>query len=666
MTGAGRQPVRRLVLAASLVVLVAGLGAASASEERTVLVVDVSADMWQPMRDGLPRLAAVRDALVDAALRHGSRTAGRQVAIRLIGADTAWADDEACRDTRLLRPFAPLDPDELSSSLDSLVPGGRRPLVEAVLAAVADLPPEAERGRIVLVLAGDESCGEDKARAVAALDRMSGDITLRIVGVAMPHDAAGRFNSFAPTRNTGSLSDLHTALDWALTDQSPSRPPRTDLEFELAGTALPPGELNAHVVPTGEQDGFILRRVGHGRYRGKVDPGRHTLRLVEPGSDRVIAELGGLAAEAGGSRQLRLELPARLPVTLELLPAQATPPGVTTVSWWGAPQAPLAVTITAREAPIATFLVQRPVSGESGTVDLPLPDGMRGLEVRMLEAVGNGLWRLLGRTEVDGIRPGIALDVPADAETGSVVELEWRGEAAPGDRLVLEPVDGVGDPVCVLAHRPGQVTLSTPATGGAYRVVYLEGLTGRVLASRDLTLKLVEARLDAPASARVGDSIEVSWTGPGGDHDFLTVVPSGAPEHDYRQHVAVGAGGPVPLVAPDDPGGWEVRYVEGRAGRVLARQPIEITPLDVVLVVPDRVPADRRFSVTWSGPAQDGDLITVAPAGSLPMRMLDWAPVSLGSPITLAAPSEPGHYEVRYLSPGDRKALGSAGFEVVR
>lgn len=663
---AGASRVRWLAgLLTVLCALAASPGAAASSPDRVLIVLDVSADMWQPMRDGLPRLAAAREAIMTSSLTMPVRGSRPSITIRLLGADTVWSDDKSCTDTRLLLPFGPPDPDALRHALAPLVPGGRRPLVEGVTAGVADLPADGGPRRLVLVLAGDDDCGADSERAARALASTEPPIELRIVGVAMPHDAAGRFARLAPTRNAATLADLHEALTWALHDDDSAREPRGDLELTLNGDALTTAEARVQVVPTGEQEGFVLRSLGGGRYRSRVDPGRHVLKVIDPASDTILVELGGVAVASGAKTLLHLDLPQRAPVTLEPLPSAGVPPGLASVAWYGAPASHLVVTVTSPTAPIATSLVRRQVVGATGVVDLPFPTGMRDLEVRLLEEVTDGVWRLLGRTELAGERPLISIEAPAEAETGSMLDLAWKGSSTPGDRIVLEPAEGDGQSICVLADRPRELRLPTPSGPGTYRVRYVDGMTGRPMASRDLQVILIEARLQVAESVTVGDRLAAGWEGPGGAQDFLTMVPVGAPDDDYRQHARVGPEPPTQLLAPESPGTWEVRYVEGATGRVLARAKLEVTARKAELEVPPTVPAGRRFTVHWRGPATDGDLITVAPAGSLPMRMLDWAPVSLGDPLTLAAPADPGEYEVRYLSTSERTVRASVRLEVV-
>ena len=72
--------------------------------------------------------------------------------------------------------------------------------------------------------------------------------------------------------------------------------------------------------------------------------------------------------------------------------------------------------------------------------------------------------------------------------------------------------------------------------------------------------------------------MEVIWKGPDNKGDFITIVKMGAPEGSYLEYAYTKDGNPAGLVAPDDPGPHEVRYLSGQGYRTLSRAPITVTP----------------------------------------------------------------------------------------
>ena len=71
------------------------------------------------------------------------------------------------------------------------------------------------------------------------------------------------------------------------------------------------------------------------------------------------------------------------------------------------------------------------------------------------------------------------------------------------------------------------------------------------------------------------------------------------------------------------------------------------------------------MGVRGRGAATGGDFLAVAVPDSPAHRKLDWATVTVGSPLTLAAPAKPGTYEIRYIAGDGREVLARIPIEVV-
>src|SRR5687768_11229192 len=69
-----------------------------------------------------------------------------------------------------------------------------------------------------------------------------------------------------------------------------------------------------------------------------------------------------------------------------------------------------------------------------------------------------------------------------------------------------------------------------------------------------------EITLSAPGQAIVGAPIEVGWTGGTNQRDFITIVPPDTKEGTYAAYQYTQQN-PVKLVAPANPGTYEVRYL---------------------------------------------------------------------------------------------------------
>jgi hypothetical protein len=73
-----------------------------------------------------------------------------------------------------------------------------------------------------------------------------------------------------------------------------------------------------------------------------------------------------------------------------------------------------------------------------------------------------------------------------------------------------------------------------------------------------------------------GTAFEVNWQGPDQPYDYLTTVPAGAAEGAYNHYIYTEEGHQLYLNAPDQPGKYEIRYVDGATQNSLARFYIDI------------------------------------------------------------------------------------------
>jgi Ca-activated chloride channel homolog len=58
--------------------------------------------------------------------------------------------------------------------------------------------------------------------------------------------------------------------------------------------------------------------------------------------------------------------------------------------------------------------------------------------------------------------------------------------------------------------------------------------------------------------------------------------------------------------------------------------------------------------VSWTGPNNRGDWLTIVPPGAVPASYASYVDAIRGSPKALTAPAAPGRYEVRYVLRGKR------------
>ena len=151
------------------------------------------------------------------------------------------------------------------------------------------------------------------------------------------------------------------------------------------------------------------------------------------------------------------------------------------------------------------------------------------------------------------------------------------------------------------------------------------------------------AALVAQATAFIGETIPVGWSGPGDERDFISVANPG---ERYINYANVRDGNPVELLMPPTPGTYELRYIDRASSDAIATKTIDVLPLTVTLNAADSAAKGADVAVTWTGPDYKGDYIAVARPGE---RYINYTNTRDGATVQLQMPTEPGDYEIQYV-----------------
>lgn len=197
---------------------------AGGPNSKLMIVLDASGSMARENRSGGTSMSAAQDSVDDVLGRIAPET---QVGLRVFGSEVdsgGKPTPQACRDTRLITPLAPLDRSELHRSVRSFRPVGETPIGYAVEQAIADLGPSGDRS-ILLVSDGEESCRPDPCEALREAERSGVDVQINTVGVRVNETARRQLSClahFSGGTYTEARSDreLTAALRSALNDFS--------------------------------------------------------------------------------------------------------------------------------------------------------------------------------------------------------------------------------------------------------------------------------------------------------------------------------------------------------------------------------------------------------------------------------------------------------------
>jgi Ca-activated chloride channel family protein len=170
------------------------------------------------------------------------------------------------------------------------------------------------------------------------------------------------------------------------------------------------------------------------------------------------------------------------------------------------------------------------------------------------------------------------LSGPADVMANTEFQVAWNGPNGTGDYVTIVKAGTTAwtneDYFYTSEGSPGK--LLAPLEAGAYELWYVIGSDRTIQARSPITVTEAVVTLVAPETVDAGASIEVTWTGPNGPGDFVTIVPKGAPEATYTVYFYTRDGNPGTLPAPSEPGDYEIRYLPGQVYVPLASVPIKV------------------------------------------------------------------------------------------
>ncbi len=189
-------------------------------------------------------------------------------------------------------------------------------------------------------------------------------------------------------------------------------------------------------------------------------------------------------------------------------------------------------------------------------------------------------YRVIGKAALTVGSVTASVTAPEQVQAGGKVSVHWEGPDGQGDYISIDPFDAPDRDYLQYAYTKtgNPVTIQVPEEIGRYEIRYHQGQKRTVLARIPLEVAANQATISGPQSVAGGAEFSVQWTGPENAADYVTIVPAGAPARDYLAYHYTKQGSPGTLVAPLEPGAYELRYVTGLSRGVLARVAIEVTP----------------------------------------------------------------------------------------
>jgi Ca-activated chloride channel family protein len=380
--------------------------------------------------------------------------------------------------------------------------------------------------------------------------------------------------------------------------------------------------------------------------------------VVAPGSVPAAATPRPAPPAPVAEEQAEVLTPATLAA-----PAQVDAGAAFRVSWTGPDnRSDYVVIVLADAPPSAVGSYQDTRTGNPLELVAPIEPG--ACELRYVSGRSK---TILGRAPITVAPVGATLTAPDEALAGTTIQVAWTGPDNAGDYVTIvaegTPEDQYGNYTDTKKGSPLALTMPVPA--GAAELRYVSGQGRKVLARRAIRIVAAEVTLSAPEQALAGTTLQVTWTGPNNPGDYVTVVPDGTPDAQYGNYTDTSKGSPLALLLPIPAGAAELRYVSGQGSKVLARRVLRIVAAEVTLSAPDEAAAGTDVSLTWTGPNNPGDYLTIVTASTPDGQYGSYTNTTNGSPLIVKAPKDPGAAEVRYMTGQGNHVLARRPLRVV-
>jgi Ca-activated chloride channel family protein len=226
---------------------------------------------------------------------------------------------------------------------------------------------------------------------------------------------------------------------------------------------------------------------------------------------------------------------------------------------------------------------QRHDTSQGSPAVLTAPAKPGSYEIRYYSFANGGL---LARASLDVTPAQVTFEVQETIRAGHAFQVDWSGPSAPGDLLFIAEKDMAENRYYLSNRKRHEASSGTPAMfvapaqEGEYELRYFSYHNGAPLARRSLKVSAADVRFSVPESVNPGALMKIPWQGPDAQGDLIFIAKPDMAKNRYRsseRHSHKTSKGPLAeLVAPAEPGLYEIRYFSYANGSVLGAQKLEV------------------------------------------------------------------------------------------
>ncbi len=593
-----------------------------AQSKDAILILDASGSMWGQI-DGVNKIVIAKD-VVEVLVR------GLPDTQRLGMVAYGHRKKGDCNDIQTLAEVG-ADREKIIEQIRLLSPVGMTPLSKSVEHAANELNYKKNAATVILVSDGLETCEADPCALARMLEENGLDFRVHVIGFDVTEEERKGLQCIADETGgkflaADSADELNEALTQVVkaegSEPSGGRGEAIPQTVALKATMLRNGpdiQSKLHWIVTDKSSGnIVFEKENAGYVDFEVAPGDYLAMAIWTGWPHQGERYKG---EKSGMNEFRIDV------------------------------APTVVTV-----PIDLGI---PVTLEA---DSEIAEG-NPVNVRWSGPDELGASITVNRLD-DGPRDQIYFNIAQRSRDDYQAEAGKLGR----DKSALDTNgDGVFD-----QDDFAETKVGGPSIEGGYEVRYVLADPRLILARAPLEVKDSGYKVSAQNKIPAGSAFKVDWSGPMTPGDFITIEKAGSAKAftPFGGRPGLEQDKPMELVAPAEPGDYEVRYVltngyttyAGMNHAVQAMQPVTVTAVDADVSGPSEIAGGSMIAVALTpvpGNAWEDDYVSITEPGATKRNRDSWSVLSKskdgGKTLEFQVPNIDGEYELVYFQyPGDR------------